>query len=399
MLLAVSATQGLDGETSSQASLTPPPNPAADLRPRLIMSRDCSGSTFVADWTKHFLRLHGIPAVFGIAEDGEEINDSEMLGKEHNPFFEPDAGTSIAAALDKLIRTAQSHGYAPLIKSTRVDQLKPEVKRVLHRYDTQAAIVLRANALDRVICQIKDCLQYPGCLDRLLAAGVCSSETDCFQSMGSVVNATTGAPSSLCFARRAMSQEEQQKQLRVHLNVEPRAACIDPSKGTCSPSAGCLAMRAQTLAAEEPPLQQARVKLVPSAKPMAALLFEQLSAYEWDSTAATGQSSRAWQELLVALGVAVNSTLLEGALTRRDTLPCRSSPYSRSCVNGTSLSIGTLASYAAPPPHDTVLHNAEEVRQSLRPCAADLSWMWRPSGNEATRATPATLMTSPVSSL
>ena len=115
-------------------------------------------------------------------------------------------------------------------------------------------------------------------------------------------------------------------------------------------------------------MQRARAKLVPSAKPMAALLFEQLSAYEWDATAATGQSSRAWQQLLAALGVAANSTLLEGALTRRDT----------SLLQGRiDLSNSTLPSYGAPPPHDTVLHNAEEVRQSLRACAVDLSWMWR----------------------
>ena len=358
LLVTASATQGLTGETSSQTTLTPPPNSAADLRPRLIMSRDCSGSTFVADWTKHFLRLHGIPASFGIKSNGDEIDDSEMLGTMHNPFFDPDSGESIATALDELIRTAQSHGYAPLIKSTRVDQLKPKVNEVLRRYDTQVAIVLRANALDRVICQIKDCLQYPGCLDRLLAAGACSSEADCFQSMGTVVNATTGAQSSLCFARRSLSQEEQQKQLRVHLNVQ--------SSG--SASAACLAMRAQTLPEEEPPMQRARAKLVPSAKPMAALLFEQLSAYEWDATAATGQSSRAWQQLLTALGVTANSTLLEGALTRRDT----------TLLQGRiDLSNSTLPSYGAPPPHDTVLHNAEEVRQSLRTCAADLAWMWR----------------------
>ena len=113
---------------------------------------------------------------------------------------------------------------------------------------------------------------------------------------------------------------------------------------------------------------RARAKLVPSAKPMKAFLFEQLSAYEWDATAATGQSSRAWQQLLAALGVAANSTLLEGALTRRDT----------TLLQGrAALSNSTLPAYGAPPPHDTALHNAEEVRQSLRPCAADLSWMWR----------------------
>jgi hypothetical protein len=359
LLVAASATQGLTGETASQTKLTPPPNSAADLRPRLIMSRDCSGSTFVADWTKHFLRLHGIPASFGIKRNGDEIDDSEMLGTMHNPFFDPDSGASIATALDELIRSAQSQGYAPLIKSTRVDQLKPKVNEVLRRYDTQVAIVLRANSLDRVICQIKDCLQYPGCLGRLLAAGACSSEADCFKSMGTVVNATTGAQSSLCFARRSLSQEEQQKQLRVHLNVQPSG----------SPSAACLAMRAQTLPEEEPPMQRARAKLVPSAKPMTALLFEQLSAYEWDATAATGQSSRAWQQLLAALGVAANPTLVEGALTRR---------HDTTLLQGrVDLSNSTLPSYGAPPPHDTVLHNAEEVRQSLRTCAADLSWMWR----------------------
>ena len=362
LLSAVLGAQGLRGVTSSQNTITSLPNPAADLRPRLIMSRDCSGSTFVADWTKHFLRLHGIPASFGVRRNGDEIDDSEMLGKMHNPFFHPDSDASIAAALDELIHTAQSHGYAPLIKSTRVDQLKPAVKEVFRRYDTQVVIVLRANALDRVICQIKDCIQYPGCLGRLLAAGACSSEADCFQSMGTVVNATTGAQSSLCFARRWLSQEQQQEQLRVHLNVQPKGACLDP-RGTCSPSAACLAMRAQTLAEEEPPMQWARAKLAPSAKPTPALLFEQLSAYEWDATAATGQSSQAWQHLLAALGVAANSTLLEGVLTRHD--------------DHASLSNDTLTSYSAPPPHDTVLHNADEVRQSLRPCAADLSWMWR----------------------
>ena len=116
-------------------------------------------------------------------------------------------------------------------------------------------------------------------------------------------------------------------------------------------------------------MQRARAKLVPSAKPMTALLFEQLSAYEWDATAATGQSSRAWQQLLAALGVAANPTLVEGALTRR---------HDTTLLQGrVDLSNSTLPSYGAPPPHDTVLHNAEEVRQSLRTCAADLSWMWR----------------------
>lgn len=362
LLLAASAPLGRSGapESSSAASLaalqpeTTARN-AADLRPRVIMSKDCSGSTFVVDWAKRFLKMHGIPVVFGIDNHGAEIFDSEMLGKKHNPFFAEDGNTSVAAALDKLIRTTQSHGFAPLIKSTESAQFSPEVRRVLRRYGATAAVALRANALDRVICQVKDCFMYGEGINRLLAAGMCPSYEDCARSLGYVINVTSGARTDLCFGRRKQSQAEQHL-LRVHLNV----------------GAASLAIRAQQLAKEEPPLQQARADFVPGAEPAPAAWFEQLSAFEWDPQAASGRSKRAWLALLTALGVSANATLVAQELSGGGDAP--QSPNHHATV----LSSATLGSYETPPPHGAILDNAEEVRHALEQ-SHDVAWMWRAS--------------------
>ena len=115
---------------------------------------------------------------------------------------------------------------------------------------------------------------------------------------------------------------------------------------------------------------RARARLVPSAKPMKALLFEQLSAYEWDATAATGQSSRAWQQLLAALGVAANSTLLEGALTRRDaTLLQGRAALSNSTLPAYGARLRTTPSCTTP---RRCASRSDHVRPTFRGCGAQL---------------------------
>ena len=318
-----------------------------DLRPRLIVSADCSGSSFIVGAVGGLLQAHGLHIVKGgVYANGTVIGDSEMINLEKNPYLPANNGTGLdielgpdgdlAKSMDELIRRTQARGFAPLIKTTTAPG--DGVLEVFKKYETQAVVALRDNALDRLICEVRDCFRQSG--------------------VGKVVNVTSGAPSSVCFERRELPHAEQ-AHLRVHLSAHP---------GGFSQ-----AIRSELLSNSLPPRLKALTKLADRevvAVLRGVLAYEDLAAYQWDASAARGSSREAWHRLLAALGFGWPVRTGSGSnFSTKYAARVNESLLDQFLANG-------AGSAHAPGPTAAELINPGEVRRAVH-AEKDLAWMWR----------------------
>ena len=155
------------------------------LRPRILHLSGCSESSAVMRTGADVLALHGIHV--------DHELPMELLKPDKNPFAleraEQGKDASVDMAFEVMAARAAKHDKTLFIKDGRASSVSWKTLRHLGAYSTRA---FRANYLDRLVCEVRDCFGSAA------AAGV-------------AVNASTGSRSSMCFLRRSLPRTDQPK--------------------------------------------------------------------------------------------------------------------------------------------------------------------------------------------
>ena len=183
---------------------------AGIVRPKLLLIDGCSGSTYIQGFAACLLDLHGerTKATYGSRYSNNEREPLNFLKPLHvDDSVTPPLLATTPAGLRRLCaRAAAANETLVFNVQTWALRWLPELVPSLHLCGARMVSVARANALDQVVCLVKDCF------DRTLGHPVDRE----------------GRNSSICTARRARAPEERHlAQLRVAGLMERLQSILD----------------------------------------------------------------------------------------------------------------------------------------------------------------------------
>jgi len=190
------APVGTYNKLEAQRAQAPPGLIAYPERPRMLVMNGCSGSTFVVHLGMILMQLHGARI--------ETYGDAESMSSKKNPFYEQ-TGHDLTKAMDMSAAEAQKNNKTYILKGmlkTGDEQLLEWRQSVasLKKFQAYAIHGYRANFLDKMACQIKDCFAT--------------------KRMGYPV--MDGERSNLCFERRSstLGGADSAEKYQAHFNIE-----------------------------------------------------------------------------------------------------------------------------------------------------------------------------------
>ena len=228
--------------------------------------------------------------------------DWEAFNAKRNCFSSKNGSISPKAAL-KTIEAVRSLGSIWLGKVGEVSQIKAEMSRVLVAHGARLVSAVRSNALDYLVCIVRDCFgfgKFKTPFARLVRVG------------GQYpVDAYTGERSYLCFNRRQVEKGNQKgNTTKAFLNTD---VLVEALKSIMVEHKRQLA----ALAASFPRLKIAQVT------------YEDLTAFEWmEGSKGLEISTRAWWTVMVSLGFEQRASIasIRGYLRKNDWFGSRPPP-------------------------------------------------------------------------
>ncbi|KAJ1632975.1 hypothetical protein T492DRAFT_984327 [Pavlovales sp. CCMP2436] len=176
-----------------------------EIRPAILVMTGCSGSTWISRMLRLMLLKAGVRVTRG--------HKNELMHPEKNPFYTP--GLGIGGALTLMQARAYDANQTLFFKAEPnyllgPQGLKPSVAALLAMHP-RVVLAWRANELDTMVCQVRDCFVASG--------------------KGASVDAVTGERTDLCFARRKEGAAGKHNKARlnvVRLAMRLRAASQRP---------------------------------------------------------------------------------------------------------------------------------------------------------------------------
>lgn len=249
---------------------------ATRLRPRLIVSEGCSGSSATVQITERLLEAHGIRSTIG--------QDSERFKCEKNPFC---GDGNVTAAMIGIVAEAVADGLSLVVKSesdwAKAGKLGFDVMRA---FGTHAVVAWRSNSLSKLVCATRDC----------------------FGEFGEASNPNvqlTGPNEQACFDRRKLPSWNQS---RVWLNVTTLVEHgLAPKQSMPATLAGHLVSHGWSM--RNGPLAE-------EGGTVATVTTESLLGHEASNeTSVLERAVTAWSALLTSLGVEPQDGLVRKELT------------------------------------------------------------------------------------
>jgi len=238
---------------------------AKDYGPRILITQDCSGSTFVQHTAIELLRAHGLNIYF--------TGTYESLKPQKNVLYQKSPKKGMADAMATYASRAQKSGGVLVFKA-EPNKLEndPSIASAMVKYSAHAAHVYRSNVLDQAICKVRDC--FP-------------------QHFGVAVD-QFGSPSSACFKRRSDGKVIE----KAHLKAEQLVQFVNETMQRQ------IHLPAEILAWGFPRTE--------------SVAYEDLAAFQYGATdynsCDLACSLRAWCRLLMSWDVAVDSGVVESYL-------------------------------------------------------------------------------------
>jgi hypothetical protein len=163
-------------------------NPVAfDMRPRMMVSEGCSGSTYALDVFKEMLEAHGTAPI-------EFRYNAELMKCQKNPECKGSGSSLQALGMQVAVAKAVDAGRTLVVKEQGSD---PAARQAMHEMGTYAVMAYRSNVLAKMLCEAKDCFTT-------------GRNRKLFERMGPNANA--------CFPKRRSLPP--QKQTKVWINPE-----------------------------------------------------------------------------------------------------------------------------------------------------------------------------------
>eukprot|EP00927_Polykrikos_kofoidii_P050045 TRINITY_DN43_c0_g1_i3.p1 TRINITY_DN43_c0_g1~~TRINITY_DN43_c0_g1_i3.p1 ORF type:complete len:351 (-),score=44.81 TRINITY_DN43_c0_g1_i3:24-1076(-) len=296
-------------------------------RPRMLVSRGCSGSSAISVFTRSLLQNHGIPVPTG--SNGRVINGkpappnglgwpAELLSRKTNWFLEKadnDLGKAMELAAVEMTRTNQTLFFKGMIKSLQGTGYRGDewasLKSTLKKLNVFAVIGTRANMLDEIVCQVRDCFQprYGSPVDR------------------------HGQETNLCFKRRGAPTNPTSKE-KLTEKDETSVSTVYKAKLEAN-------LLVRHIEIELKVVDIARKNLESAGIFPKTVFAEDLLGFQTPVPTAFKRAVAAWSVLLQSLGVSPDEEIVESFLWRyRNTYP-------------------------EPPDHVDVIYNFAEVRAEL----------------------------------
>jgi len=128
--------------------------PKQSTVPRMIMQRGCTCSSTVMQYTRALLQTLNVPLY--------NLRVKELLRTVHidqNPWFQE--GDDVVMALQRGLNDTAAHGQGLLFNNFKLTQGEQQrsINQMLISHGTRTVIVHRANALDTLICEVRDCFK------------------------------------------------------------------------------------------------------------------------------------------------------------------------------------------------------------------------------------------------
>jgi len=228
-------------------------------RPRMLVMNGCSGSTFVVHLGLILMQLHGARI--------ETYGDAETMNPNKNPFYQQ-SGQDLTKAMDMAASEAQKKNKTYILKG----MLKDTEEQVLawrhsvaslKKWQAYAIHGYRANFLDKMACQIKDCFAT--------------------KRVGYPVE--DGERSNLCFERRSttLGGADVAKDYKAYINIDNLEESLNQM---------------------DHDYKWERMAMLRTGFPVHQLTTEDLSDFEWDnSEEAWERGIKAWSNYMHYWGV------------------------------------------------------------------------------------------------
>jgi hypothetical protein len=243
-----------------------------DLRPKMLISQGCSGSSFAIDMIHEMMEAHHTPQYY-------KAYNSELFKCEKNPeCFSPDKkGEELAmrAAAARVVEV----GAVLVVKEQ--GSSSPEARKAMHDLGAYAVVAPRSNVLAKMICEAKDCFTLVGG----------SKTKGLSQRVGPHANA--------CFPKRRELPSSQQTRV-----------WLDPEDGKL--------VKAMGLYEEEKrALEKTLISAGYSKSDFATVTLEALFESESDASApALHRTVAAWSTTLKSLGITPDAATIQSVLQK-----------------------------------------------------------------------------------
>jgi hypothetical protein len=123
-------------------------NPVAfDLRPRMMVSEGCSGSSYALEMIKAMMNAHGTAPI-------EFRYNGELMKCEKNPECKGSSSSQQALGMQIAVAKAVIAGRTLVVKEQGSD---PAARQAMHDMGTYAVMAYRSNVLAKMLCEAKDC--------------------------------------------------------------------------------------------------------------------------------------------------------------------------------------------------------------------------------------------------
>lgn len=315
--------------------------------PRMLVMRGCSGSSAIMLFARTLLRLHGIPVpsaweikfdangkpIPPLELEGTQAWPAELLKSRINWFYDQaheDMGEAMRLANNKIRSYNQTLFFKGMAQEIASEKLWASLKKPFVDMKVLAVFSARANMLDQVICQIKDCFH---------------------DEYGYPADPATGEESTLCFDRRDKNIVAKSEAELLALRPRGRLLATSVSGFSADYKANVFTEDLlKHLEREENFLQDARNHLNGSV-PYLEVSEEDLLEFETDIPGAMERGVSAWGKLLESFGVEPDYKVIADF-------------------------IGKFAkTYPRDPPHSSLIYNWQRVKQTLK--GTDYFKYWR----------------------
>jgi hypothetical protein len=243
-------------------------NPVAfDLRPRMMVSEGCSGSSYALEMIKAMMNAHGTAPI-------EFRYNGELMKCEKNPECKGSSSSQQALGMQIAVAKAVIAGRTLVVKEQGSD---PAARQAMHDMGTYAVMAYRSNVLAKMLCEAKDCFD----------SGV----------NGQITIKRMGPNKNACFPkRRSLPFSKQTK------------VWIDPEGGK-------LVSVLRKYEAEKTDMEKTLASSGYKSRDFEVVTLEDLFLSESDgSSSGLARTVRAWSTALKSLGVKPDAKIIESVL-------------------------------------------------------------------------------------
>jgi hypothetical protein len=119
-----------------------------DLRPRMLISEGCSGSSFAIDMIREMVKAH--------VDHIDRTYNGELFKCEKNPEC---VGGNEAMGMKVAVAKAVVDGHIVIAKEQGSNN--PETRQAMHQMGAYPVMAYRSNVLAKMLCEAKDCFTTP----------------------------------------------------------------------------------------------------------------------------------------------------------------------------------------------------------------------------------------------